>query len=370
MIAGVLALTAAILVVGQMLLYRFCGYKKITYSREYTPNTVFEGENVTMTERISNAKLLPMPWLRVESMLSPHLRYVAPGKAKGEKKEKNVVYGEHNSVFSVGAYQTVTRRYQMLCEKRGYYALRAVNITCQDIFGIGEPHTAEAEINAVVTVYPRIADPEELGDLSKNLMGDVVVRRWIAEDPFMIRGTREYTTSDPQSKINWKASARTGELMVNENDYTADIKLMVYFNVQADQYFQSDVDPDAIEAGVSRIAYILQFAAEHGISAAFASNSVDSPLGENRTRFGSGKGHLGEEFTQLACLSRQAKVDFARFLGYESESGLSDCGILIVSTYIDERIEEQMEVLRQNGNVVAAYLLPRTPGTYTTDKTE
>ena len=89
MIAGVLALTAAILVVGQMLLYRFCGYKKITYSREYTPNTVFEGENVTMTERISNAKLLPMPWLRVESMLSPHLRYVAPGKAKGEKKEKN-----------------------------------------------------------------------------------------------------------------------------------------------------------------------------------------------------------------------------------------------------------------------------------------
>ena len=364
---GFISLTVAILVILEAVIYRFFGRKKITYSREYEPQTAFEGEKIVMTEKIANAKLLPMPWVRVESMLSPHLHYLAYEK-DGETGKKKQVYGEHNSVFSIGPYSTVIRKYTMLCEKRGYYALRAVNLTCQDIFGIGEPQSAEAEINAAVTVYPRIADFTELGDISKSMMGDVVVRRWIAEDPFMIRGTRDYTTSDPQSKINWKASARTGSFVVNENDPTADIKLYILFNVQADRWFRTDVDPDCIEAGVSKAAALLQFAAEHGITAAFASNSVDSPLVENRTGFGNGSGHLGELFRQLACLSRESKVNFGRFLTEETGRGLTDCGILVMTAFWDDEIAEGVENLRQEGNLVEVMMLDRTPGTFASEK--
>ncbi|MBQ2748249.1 MAG: DUF58 domain-containing protein [Clostridia bacterium] len=364
MVAAYIALTVALVAILQAFAYRFWGAKKLTYTRRYTPETCFEGETVVMTETISNAKLLPMPLVRVESMLAPELKYIA--SRPGERGKKEVVYGEHNSVFSIAPYSTVTRRYNMLCEKRGYYALRAVNITCQEILGVREAQTAEADINAVVTVYPRIADFYELADLSKNLMGDVVVRRWIAEDPFMLRGVREYTTSDPQSKINWKASARTGSFMVNENDYTADIKLRVLLNVQADRYYQTDVDPECIERGVSQAAGILQYALEHGISSSFASNSVDSPLGINETGFGTGKGHLGEVFTQLACLKRQSKMEFRHFLEGEAASGINDCGILIMTAYLDEGMEEAIEALRMKGNLVELCLLNRTSGTYTT----
>ena len=364
---GFISLTAAVLVILEAVIYRFFGRKKITYTREYEPHTVFEGEKIVMTEKIANAKLLPMPWVRVESMLSPHLRYLAYEK-NGETGKKEQVYGEHNSVFSIGPYSTVTRKYTMLCEKRGYYALRAVNLTSQDIFGIGEPQSAEAEINAAVTVYPRIADMDELGDISKSMMGDVVVRRWIAEDPFMIRGTRDYTTGDPQSKINWKASARVGSFVVNELDATADIRLLILFNVQADPYFRTDVDPDCIESGVSRAAALLQFAAEHGITASFASNSVDSPLGENRTGFGNGSGHLGEEFTQLACLSRESKVNFGRFLSDEAHRGISDCGILLMTAYWDDEIAEGVEELRRDSNLVEIMMMDRTPGIFASKK--
>jgi len=366
MLACYIAVTVALVALIQSLIYRRRGLKKLTYSRSYYPNRVFEGETVTMTERISNAKLLPMPWVRVESILSPNLRYVAPHKGGEEntKEEKNTVYGEHNAIFSIAPYSSVVRRYTMLCEKRGYYALRAVNITCQEIFGIGNTTSREEAINAVVTVYPRIADMRELSDLSRSLMGDVVVRRWIAEDPFMLRGIREYTPDDPMSKINWKASARTGDFMVNENDYTADIRLLVLFNVQADRFFQTDVDPECIEEGISQAAGLLQYAAEHGIAASFRSNSIDSPLGENRVDFGTGGGHLSEVFTQLACVSRTAKNDFSNFLEEVSAESPSDLGILVMTAYLNDAIESAIEDLRAQGNLVEVALLPRTPGTY------
>jgi len=369
MLACYIAVTVALVALIQSLIYRRRGLKKLSYSRSYYPERVFEGETVTMTERISNAKFLPMPWVRVESILSPNLRYVAPHK-ENDQEEKNTVYGEHNAIFSIAPYSSVVRRYTMLCEKRGYYALRAVNITCQEIFGIGNTTSREEDIHAAVTVYPRIADMRELSDLSRSLMGDVVVRRWIAEDPFMLRGTREYTPDDPMSRINWKASARTGSFMVNENDYTADIRLLVLFNVQADRFFQTDVDPDCIEEGISQAAGLLQYAAEHGISASFRSNSVDSPLGENRVDFGTGGGHLSEVFTQLACITRLAKNDFSHFLEGISAESPSDLGILIMTAYLNENIEAAIEDLRAQGNLVEVALLPRTPGTYGANEEE
>ncbi|MBR5742683.1 MAG: hypothetical protein IKX85_02690, partial [Clostridia bacterium] len=165
-----------------------------------------------------------------------------------------------------------------------------------------------------------------------------------------------------------KASARTGSFVVNENDATADIKLLILFNVQADRWFRTDVDPDCIEAGVSKAAALLQFAAEHGVTAAFASNSVDSPLGENRTGFGNGSGHLGEIFTQLACLSRESRVSFGRFLSEESGNGLTDCGILVMTAFWDDEVAEGVEKLRQDGNLVEIMMMERTPGTFGSEK--
>jgi uncharacterized protein (DUF58 family) len=41
-------------------------------------------------------------------------------------------------------------------------------------------------------------------------------------DPFEFAGIREYRREDPMNRINWKASARTGELMVNQPDATTE----------------------------------------------------------------------------------------------------------------------------------------------------
>ena len=50
------------------------------------------------------------------------------------------------------------------------------------------------------------------------MIGSITSRQFLYEDPFEFRGIRDYTITDPMNKINWKASARSGNLMVNLHD--------------------------------------------------------------------------------------------------------------------------------------------------------
>ena len=50
-------------------------FKSLKYTRTFSKRSVYEGETVEMVEQIVNRKLLPVPWLRVESRISPDLRF-------------------------------------------------------------------------------------------------------------------------------------------------------------------------------------------------------------------------------------------------------------------------------------------------------
>ena len=55
--------------------YAKVSFKKLRYERTISKSAVFEGENLDLVEVIANNKLTPLPWLRVESKLSPWLRF-------------------------------------------------------------------------------------------------------------------------------------------------------------------------------------------------------------------------------------------------------------------------------------------------------
>ena len=57
----------------QMQFFFFTGLRKIYYRRYFNKTSVFEGESAEMVEILENRKLAPVPWLRVESSISPYL---------------------------------------------------------------------------------------------------------------------------------------------------------------------------------------------------------------------------------------------------------------------------------------------------------
>ena len=84
-------------------------FKSLKYTRTFSKRSVYEGETVEMVEQIVNRKLLPVPWLRVESRISPDLRF----QTAQEEREISEDEQYHKSVFYLGPYSRVTRRQRL-----------------------------------------------------------------------------------------------------------------------------------------------------------------------------------------------------------------------------------------------------------------
>ena len=122
--------------------------------------------------------------------------------------------------FALGGHEAVTRRQPVRASQRGYYLIEEAGIVLPDFFaeGVRTMYTGQA---ASLLVCPKMIDSEEVIDLSRQIVGEIVSRNRLYQDVFSFRGIREYTCEDPLSAVNWKASARAGEYMVNIRDYTS-----------------------------------------------------------------------------------------------------------------------------------------------------
>ena len=83
-------------------------------------------------------------------------------------------------------------------------------MTAGDLLGIKDPFS-QNNLQANLVVYPSIIPMQEVPLPSHNWQGDISVRRWIVDDPFIISGVREYRAGDGMNQISWKATARTGQ---------------------------------------------------------------------------------------------------------------------------------------------------------------
>ncbi len=178
--------------------YSKVSFKKLHYERKISKTAVFEGENLDLIEVIANHKLTPLPWLRVESKLSPWLRF---------RSQENLEILDdrfHRSVFYLRPYSRITRRYRVTCIRRGYYDLSITTLTVGDLFGLSTV-SKESRSDAKLFVYPSILGNDELPEEALRWQGDVSVHRWIFPDPILINGIRGYQRGDDRKDISWKA---------------------------------------------------------------------------------------------------------------------------------------------------------------------
>ncbi len=71
-----------ILALLQVTYYNKRALKSVTYERRFSTNEVFAGDKLELIEILANNKLIPVPWVRVESRMSASLKF---------KKQENLV---------------------------------------------------------------------------------------------------------------------------------------------------------------------------------------------------------------------------------------------------------------------------------------
>ncbi|WNQ09978.1 DUF58 domain-containing protein [Paenibacillus aurantius] len=359
---GWLLVTAALTVGGQSLIVRRWGLSRIRYTREFSAETCSEGEQVELVEIIANAKKLPVPWLRVESLISAGLEFQSRFEMEVSSGE---YYQNHKSLFSLMPNTKVVRRHKVHAAKRGCYRLRSAVMECGDFLGIragNRPLSFEAEL----LVYPKLYPLDELPLPSRSWQGEQLAKRWIVDDPFVTAGVREYRYGDALNSVNWKATARTGELQVYKRDYTTDHKLMLCVNVEeSDMMWQGVTETQRIELGISVAASLIDRFGRVGMEVGFAYNgaSADTPKESVRVEPGSGTLHTRFLMDTLAKLLLERIRPFELFLADEADTGISGRDYLLITPYVSDKVTAAAARLRQNGNTVEFLLTPDvTPG--------
>ncbi len=331
------------------------GLRGLQCTRAFSRAAVFEGEEGEMVETVRNDRPLLIPWLRVESQISPHLRL--------GRQENLSVSGSryYSSLFTLMPYQQIRRRHHVKFLHRGEYDLGSASLSVGDVLGLYQ-RSREQQMHVPVIVFPRLLDERELPQPLSLLLGEAASRRQLLADPFLVRGIREYHPGDPVQDIHWPASARMGATQVRVFDHTARMKLMVILNCQRkdNQWGDTlmDYEEGEIEYGISVAATLCVRALRSGLCAGFAANM---PQGEEKssTVLLPDGGPAREEalLTAFARLTVLRTVAFPTFA--EALTALTDADVVVLSCYDSEDVQEGINTLRRQGNRVLLHLLPR-----------
>ena len=311
---------------------------------EFQKEPAMEGQEAKLTETITNNKWLFLPLLQVGFHIHRNLRF-----ADGENTSVSDQCYKRD-IFSVGSYQKITRTIPFYCSKRRYYELDKVELVTRSPL-MTRKHYETVSHPDYFYVYPSIVDDRMLDIPFRKVMGSVLTKRSLYEDPFEFCGIREYQISDPMSKINWKASARSDQWMVNLYGSTAAQEVMLLLDVEDETIWKFD---EIHEEGIRLAASLVSRCIQNGIPVGVRTNGRDQKTGECfRLEAGSGTQQVRLANEGLARIDLTQPPDKMEFV-LDREREVSDH---IHRTYVmiskNQRIscyEGFQELLRQGAD--------------------
>lgn len=281
--------------------------KNLAVRIEFTSPGIFQGEEGHLQEIVENRKRLPLPLLHVKFQTSRNLEFSADTSSSTTDK----FY--HNDIFQVGGGEKITRTLTFIGKKRGYYKIDNIGLEGTDLF-FNTQMTENRETDRYFYVYPRPFDTEEMRQSLKQLNGEVLVKRHWQEDPFEFRGIREYQSYDDIRNVNWKATAKTEELKVNQKNYTSLQVIRIFFNIEDVRILKKY---DAVEASIGIVVSLAENFLRQGISVAIYGNGPDLLTGEPVIiESSAGNGQLERIYKALARVdTERPAVSFVNTFG-------------------------------------------------------
>ena len=210
---------------GEILYYRLHALDDLSLKVDFSKNVANYGEDIELIEVVENKKRLPLPFIILKFATPLELKFYDTLKTP----TSDFTYRE--DMLTMKPFSKHTRRIKVKCSKRGYYVFPRVGITTSDMF-LFERFTKDFDNAASLMVLPKVLKTSIMEILMSVTLSELQCRRTLVTDPFSLAGIREYGPNDPMKSINWKASARVGDLMVNQNASTCAQKVHIFVNLE------------------------------------------------------------------------------------------------------------------------------------------
>ena len=264
---------------------------------KFENEAVTEGDEAGLTEVITNRNFIPLHILQVNFQTDVGLLFKDTTNATVTDRV-NVI-----DVFSLRFYEKITRHLLMDCRRRGFYSILQTSLVASDLFS-SDIHYATRDQQTSLYVYPRRIDSAKIQIPFQQLMGEVQSQRFLYEDNFTFRGIRDYAPTDQMSDINWKASARTGNMKVNLHDYTSSPEVMIILNVEEPGIlFETELIEDCIRLAATMSADFI----ERNVPVSLLTNGKDKVTGDGVGTMAGASGEHAQNF-----LRALARIDLSK----------------------------------------------------------
>jgi Uncharacterized conserved protein (some members contain a von Willebrand factor type A (vWA) domain) len=306
--------------------------KNLSAEISLSDENAIEGQEVSLIETVTNQKWLPLPIIQVKFMTSKDFAFADNNNSKISDQYYR------NDILSLMMFQKITRTLTFKCTHRGYYEINNMDVVCSNMF-VSLEKMQRFNLDIHLYVYPRPVEFTRIEVPFHKMLGTVLTKRFINEDPFEFRSIREYQSYDALKSINWKASAKTGSLMVNVNDYTSSQQIKIFLNLELKTM---RIYEDIVEESIRIAAAFATVFIEKGIPVSISTNAKDIMTKELiNVPAGSGRNHI------RACMEALSRIDtslgltsFVPTIQHDFINATENEYIILISSYQEEELQD------------------------------
>ncbi len=370
----------------QYFLYKKYAFHNLRYTVQAASHEVFENDEIYIYEEITNDKLLPLPFVKVDTELPEGLTFCITEQDRKAGGFRETYPRVIHSLFVLRSHEIIRRRWKIRCTTRGTYTLGNVTLLVNDILGThlqSKMIEAEADGNEtagnVLVVLPRAVSLEKEFTSSMYNSGDVLVNRSLISDPLFMAGVREYQYGDPMNRINWLKTASQQNLMVNVEEYTKRYAFNIVMNMQSRDMEKNIPGPPSmrpsVELCITVAASILDSVAADLIPVRFICNTPPEQFGEEYSAAVSdndaaggnvfvspayqGRSDIITALRMLAQMELMISLPIEKLLDHMVQNPYaytSGGNIIFVSSFLNERMIQFCYAMRKQGITVIFYI--------------
>ena len=284
------------------------------------PEFIFAGEETSINVSVINRKrVFPTYSILVElrgrekreGILSGFLREFLPSKLASRLGRSPIVKHTVDYVVTIPRRSDSNHRVKYIFPRRGEFHIKDFELSTSFPFGILRHRRRLNARESEIIIYPRLDKTSVGGPLTRVGGESGLPVRELSDD---FHSIREYSNSDDVRSIEWKATARTGKLMVREAGTSADPPVVI----AVDPRVECEMDPEdpkglrrrfeiEREHGLLPEEELFERVVSHAAALAIDYSERGRPVriiaGDGDTGFGLGNGHLHSCLTLLAKLS-------------------------------------------------------------------
>ncbi len=325
----------------------------LTYRRQLGVNRLFFGEETDLRVEVTNAKPLPLSWLRVEDVFPAALEIAPESAVRAYGPGQRMLV----NLLSMRWYERVIRRYRVRGCERGVWRIGPANLASGDLFGFAIKRRQDEALDTLL-VYPKLLPLTAFGLPALRPFGELRTVRRLTEDPLQLTGARPYAPGDSYRHIHWKATAHRRELQTKVFDPAAARPVAIFINVNTSRYLFEGTDYELREYAISAGASIARWVCDQGQPAGVYVNAVMQPGAQRvRIRPRAHPEQLTEILDALARVTGYGRWSMGALIAAEARHLPYGSAIVAVSATVTDELLRALLDLQARGSAAVLVTL-------------